>query len=119
MKKDLGIMPAVYPMPVLINQLSVRNRETKRPDVVMFVNGLPLVVGETKTPVRPAVSWLDAASDIHDGYENSVPELFVPNVLSFATEGKNLFYGAVRTPLEFWAAWRLKENQYGGVLLLV
>ena len=94
----------------LVNQFSVRNRETKRPDVVLFVNGLPLVVGETKTPVRPAVSWLDAASDIHDGYENSVPELFVPNVLSFATEGKNLFYGAVRTPLEFWAAWRLNEG---------
>lgn len=94
----------------LVNQFSVRNRETKRPDVVMFVNGLPLVVGETKTPVRPAVSWLDAASDIHDGYENSVPELFVPNVLSFATEEKNLFYGAVRTPLEFWSAWRLNEG---------
>lgn len=91
----------------LVNQFSIRNRETKRPDIVMFVNGIPLVVGEVKTPVRPSVSWLDAASDIHDGYENSVPELFVPNVLSFATEGKELYYGAVRTPLEFWAAWRV------------
>ena len=94
----------------LINQFSIRNRETKRPDIVMFVNGIPLVVGEAKTPVRPSVSWLDAASDIHDGYENSVPELFVPNVLSFATEGKELYYGAVRTPLEFWAAWRVNEG---------
>ena len=93
----------------LVNQFSIRNRETKRPDIVMFVNGIPLVVGEAKTPVRPSVSWLDAASDIHDGYENSVPELFVPNVLSFATEGKELYYGAVRTPLEFWAAWRVNE----------
>ena len=76
----------------------------------MFVNGIPLVVGEAKTPVRPSVSWLDAASDIHDGYENSVPELFVPNVLSFATEGKELYYGAVRTPLEFWAAWRVNDG---------
>ncbi len=94
----------------LVNQLSIRNRETKRPDIVMFVNGIPLVVGEAKTPVRPSVSWLDAASDIHDGYENSVPELFVPNVLSFATEGKELYYGAVRTPLEFWAAWRVNDG---------
>ena len=91
----------------LVNQFSIRNRETKRPDIVMFVNGIPLVVGEAKTPVRPSVSWLDAASDIHDGYENSVPELFVPNVLSSATEGKELYYGAVRTPLEFWSAWRV------------
>ena len=94
----------------LVNQFSIRNRETKRPDIVMFVNGIPLVVGEAKTPVRPSVSWLDAASDIHDGYENSVPELFVPNLLSFATEGKELYYGAVRTPLEFWAAWRVNEG---------
>ena len=94
----------------LVNQFSIRNRETKRPDIVMFVNGIPLVVGETKTPVRPSVSWLDAASDIHDIYENSVPELFVPNILSFATEGKELYYGAVRTPLEFWSAWRVNDN---------
>ena len=94
----------------LVNQFSIRNRETKRPDIVMFVNGIPLVVGEAKTPVRPSVSWLDAASDIHDGYENSVPELFVPNVFSFATEGKELYYGAVRTPLEFWAAWRVNDG---------
>ena len=94
----------------LVNQFSIRNRETKRLDIVMFVNGIPLVVGEAKTPVRPSVSWLDAASDIHDGYENSVPELFVPNVLSFATEGKELYYGAVRTPLEFWAAWRVNDG---------
>ena len=94
----------------LVNQFSIRNRETKRPDIVLFVNGFPLVVGETKTPVRPSVSWLDAASDIHDVYENSVPELFVPNVFSFATEGRELFYGAVRTPLEFWSAWRLNEG---------
>lgn len=69
-----------------------------------------MVVGETKTPIRPSVSWLDAASDIHDIYENSVPELFVPNILSFATEGKELYYGAVRTPLEFWSAWRVNDN---------
>ncbi len=94
----------------LVNQYSIRNRETKRPDIVMLVNGIPLVVGETKTPVRPAVSWLDAASDIHDIYENSVPELFVPNVFSFATEGRELYYGAVRTPLEFWSAWRCDDG---------
>lgn len=94
----------------LVNQFSIRNRETRRPDIVLFVNGFSLVVGETKTPVRPSVSWLDAASDIHDGYENSVPELFVPNVFSFATEGRELFYGAVRTPMEFWSAWRLNEG---------
>ena len=67
----------------------------------MLVNGIPLVVGEVKTPVRPAISWFDAAYDIHVTYENAVPQLFVPNVFSFATEGKELYIGGVRTPLEF------------------
>lgn len=95
---------------VLCNQLKVRARETKIPDIVMFVNGIPLVVGEAKTPVRPAVSWFDGAHDINVVYENAVPQLFVPNVFSFATEGKEIFIGGVRTPLEFWSPWRLEDE---------
>ena len=96
---------------ILTNQFSIRARETKIPDIVFFVNGIPLVVGEAKTPVRPAVSWLDGAYDIHVTYENSVPQLFVPNIFSFATEGKELFIGAIRTPLEFWTPWRLEDTK--------
>lgn len=96
---------------LLTNQFKFRARETKIPDIVLFVNGIPLVVGEAKTPVRPAVSWYDAAHDINVIYENSVPQLFVPNVFSFATEGKELFIGGVRTPLEFWAPWRIESEK--------
>jgi type I restriction enzyme R subunit len=96
---------------ILSNQFKIRTRETKIPDIVLFVNGIPLVVGEAKTPVRPAVTWFDGAHDIHEIYENAVPQLFVPNVFSFATEGKDIFIGGVRTPLEFWAPWRLEDEK--------
>jgi type I restriction enzyme R subunit len=96
---------------ILTNQLQIHARETKIPDIALFVNGIPLVVGEAKTPVRPAVSWLDGAHDIHVTYENAVPQLFVPNVFSFSTEGKEVFIGAVRTPLEFWSPWRLESEK--------
>lgn len=96
---------------ILTNQFKVHARETKIPDVVMFINGIPVVVGELKTPVRPAVSWYDGAHEVHDIYENAVPQLFVPNILSFASEGKELFIGAVRTPLEFWAPWRIEDEK--------
>ena len=95
---------------IFTNQFSVHHRETKIPDVVLMINGIPVVVGEAKTPIRPSVSWLDGAHEIHNIYENAVPQLFVPNVLSIATEGKELFYGAIRCPLEFWAPWRIEEN---------
>ena len=96
---------------ILTNQFKIHARETKIPDIVMLVNGIPLVVGEAKTPVRPAVSWLDGAHDIHVVYENAVPQLFVPNILSFATEGKEVFIGGVRTSLEFWSPWRIEEER--------
>ena len=96
---------------VITNQYRIHHRETKIPDVVMMINGIPVVVGEAKTPIRPSVSWLDGAHEVHNIYENAVPQLFVPNILSFATEGKELFYGAIRCPLEFWAPWRIDDDE--------
>lgn len=88
----------------------------RRFDIVLLVNGIPLVIGEAKTPVRPAVTWVDGASDIHNGYEQSVPQMFVPNVLSFATEGKCYRYGSVRMPIDIWGPWHEGENKSEGTL---
>ena len=96
---------------VVTNQFQVHHRETKIPDIVLMINGIPVVVCEAKTPIRPSVSWLDGAYEIHDIYENSVPQLFVPNILSFATDGKEFFYGAIRSPLEYWAPWRVENGE--------
>ena len=88
----------------------------RRFDIVLLVNGIPLVIGEAKTPVRPAVTWVDGASDIHDGYEKSVPQMFVPNVLSFATEGKCYRYGSVHMPITIWGPWHEGEDTAEGTL---
>jgi type I restriction enzyme R subunit len=79
--------------------------EERRYDLVLFVNGFPLVIGETKTPISKHTSWLNGANDIYNGYEVKTPAFFVSNVLSFATEGKDLRYGAVRQPAETWLPW--------------
>ncbi|MBX3151520.1 type I restriction endonuclease subunit R [Candidatus Obscuribacterales bacterium] len=89
----------------------------RRFDVILIVNGIPLVIGEAKTPVRPAVSWVDGASDIHSGYEQSVPAMFVPNVFSFATEGKCYRYGSVRMPIDLWGPWHDGEKKTEGTLV--
>lgn len=88
----------------------------RRADLVLLVNGLPLVLIEAKTPVRHAVSWLDGALQIHDDYEKNVPELFVANVFSVATEGKELKFGAVRMPVDLWGPWRGDEEATPGTL---
>jgi len=89
----------------------------RRADLVLYVNGLPLVLVEAKTPVRNAVSWFDGAKQIHDDYERFVPELFTPNVFNLTTEGKELRYGAVQTPLDQWGPWRPEETLTAGGLV--
>jgi type I restriction enzyme R subunit len=74
-------------------------------DVVLFVNGIPVVVGETKTPVSTTVTWKDGAKDILASYEVHQPVFFTPNLLSFATDGKDFRYAGVRTPLDHWQRW--------------
>ena len=69
----------------------------RRADLVLLVNGFPLVVIEAKTPVRPSVSWVDGATDIHLEYERDVPELFVANVFSVPESRIRLMPGVRRT----------------------
>lgn len=91
---------------VVSTQVTYRPGIERRFDLVLWVNGIPLVVGEAKTPTRAAVSWVDGAIQVHDDYENNVPAFFVPNVFSFATEGKTFRFGSIRMPVELWAPWR-------------
>ncbi|MBT7061975.1 MAG: type I restriction endonuclease subunit R [Lentisphaerae bacterium] len=96
---------------VVTQQYTFRaGKSEKRADLVLLINGLPLVIIEAKTPVRASQSWLDGALQVHDDYECNVPELFVPNVFSIATEGKEYRYGSIRMPVEFWGPWRLEDD---------
>lgn len=92
---------------VVTQQFTIRaGKVAKRADLVLLVNGIPLVLIEAKTPVRSSESWIDGALQVHDDYEKNVPELFVPNVFSVATEGKEFRYGSVRMPVDMWGPWR-------------
>jgi type I restriction enzyme R subunit len=102
---------------VVTNQFTFRaGPAERRADLVLLVNGLPIVLIEAKTPVRHAVSWLDGALQVHDDYEKNVPELFVANVFSVATEGKELMYGSVRAPVNLWGPWRDDDKTAPGTL---
>ena len=79
----------------------------RRADLALLVNGLPLVLIEAKTPVKKCISWVDGAVQVHDDYEKFVPELFVCNVFSVATEGKAYRYGSIGLPVKDWGPWHL------------
>ena len=105
------------------NRLTVTNQWTfqagnieKRFDIVFLINGLPLVIAEAKTPTRSSVTWFDGAYQIHELYEKQVPAMFVPNVFSFASEGKCLRYGSIRMPIDLWGPWRDEDHTEEGEL---
>ncbi len=101
---------------VVTNQWSYPCEEGgKRLDIVLLVNGFPVAIGELKTPVRSAISWVDGASDILN-YEKSIPQMFVTNVFNFATEGKCFRYGAVNAPLNYWGPWHTADHKTEGTL---
>ncbi len=87
----------------------------KRLDVVLLINGIPMVIVEAKTAVNASVTWADGAKDIVD-YQKSLPEMFVPNILSIATEGKELYYGSIGAPLTKWGPWFANEQREHGDL---
>lgn len=85
----------------------------RRADLVLLVNGLPLVLIEAKTPVKKCISWVDGAIQVRDDYEKFVPELFVCNVFSVATEGKAYHYGSIGLPVKDWGPWHLDGDDDG------
>ena len=98
---------------VVSNQVTVGvGPKARRFDIVLWLNGLPVVPGETKSPVNAKESWLTGANDIHNVYETEWPSFFVPNILSFATEGREFHYGAVRQLPQEWLMWGSTEDPY-------
>ena len=90
----------------------------KRLDLVYIINGIPMVIGEAKSPVRPQVTWGDGAMDIIH-YQKSIPEMFVPNILSFSSEGREIQYAGVAAPIEKWGPWYADEDRKKGDLKAV
>ncbi len=95
---------------VVANQVTYSFGPERRFDVIGYVNGIPFVVGEAKTPVRPAVTWVDGAIQVNSDYELNIPSFFVPNVFSFATDGRDLRFGTVQMPVNQWGPWRTGDN---------
>ncbi|WP_049936602.1 type I restriction endonuclease subunit R [Haloplanus natans] len=93
-----------------VNQFAVARETTIRPDVSLFVNGIPLVTMELKS-VAQDNDWHDAVSDLLD-YEEDVPRLFVPGLFNVAADTMELRYGAVGAPREFYEPWNDAPPQF-------
>ncbi len=87
------------------NQFRVEAERARIPDLVVFVNGIPLVVIEAKSPIAAKDKGGEAFDQIKL-YELEIPRLFYSNLFNIITNGVSLLYGATRSPSAFWAEWR-------------
>jgi len=83
----------------------VENKVKKIPDIVIFINGLPLVVFELKTVSNEEVSITDAFYQIKT-YQNTISNLFVYNAFSVISDGLNSKAGTLTSNEERFMSWR-------------
>jgi len=80
--------------------------ENIRPDIMIFVNGIPLVDIEAKSPTaNQTTDYTEAIGQIKR-YERVAPKLFIPNLFSVATDGLQTVYGATYSPEQYFLKWR-------------
>ena len=89
-----------------VQQFTVQGQKIRRPDLVLFVNGLPLVVIELKNPADPNADYEKAYNQIQT-YKADIPQLFAYNLLNVISDGTVARYGSLSADLSRHSRWRL------------
>lgn len=94
-----------------INQFTLEGtRQLRRPDVICFINGLPVAVIELKSPNAENVSIWDAFNQIQT-YKDEIPELFTYNEALVISEGYNARVGSLTANKERFMPWRTVKHE--------
>ena len=93
-----------------VNQFSIIDRDSKRPDIIIFINGIPLVVIELKTATNEDVKLEDAYNQLM-GYKNvSIPTLFKYNQFLVISDGVTAKAGTITSPYSRFSDWKKVEE---------
>ncbi|PTK38700.1 DEAD/DEAH box helicase [Staphylococcus hominis] len=94
-----------------VNQLTVVNGDyTKRPDIVLFINGLPIVVIELKNSTNETVGVEDGYHQL-ETYKMRIPQLFTFNEVLITSDGINTKAGSLTANYDRFMTWRSKDGQ--------
>ena len=102
----------------IVNQLAIKGYEMRIPDLILYINGLPLVVFEFKTAIQENTTIHDAYVQLTTRYKRDIPELFKYNAFCVISDGVNTKSGSFFAPYEFFYAWRKIEgmpNEVDGI----
>lgn len=95
---------------LVVNQMSFHNRlgRKSRPDLIIFINGIPIGVIECKSPTAPN-AWDSAYSDLHE-YQDLNPKLFHYNQICAGIWDVSGKYGAINSPQQFYSVFKTGEE---------
>lgn len=89
----------------VVNQYSVQGERLRRPDMLLFINGIPMAIFEFKTAIEEDKTIYDAWKQIHIRYCRDIPKLMKYCFLSIISDGANTKMGSIFTPYEYYYAW--------------
>ncbi len=95
----------------VVNQFTVvENHNNKRPDVILFVNGLPLVVIELKNPTDENATEKTAYKQLQT-YKNTIPSLFTYNAILIVSDGLSASAGSLSAGFSRFMAWKSVDGK--------
>ena len=95
----------------VVNQYSVQDRALRRPDMLVFVNGIPVAIFEFKTAIEEGKTIHDAWKQITVRYARDIPKLLKYCCLAVVSDGANTKMGTIFTPYEYFYAWNKANDE--------
>ena len=94
----------------IVNQLVIIDIENKRPDVIIYLNGIPLVVMEFKNPVADSETIDEAYLQLKNYMENGIPNLFYYNAFCVITDGIRAEVGTITADKSRFISWKRESE---------
>ena len=95
-----------------VNQFVMeQGKENRRPDIMLFVNGIPVCIIELKNPTKQNATVRDAHTQICTRYMRDIPALLKYCALAVISDGAKNEFGTPFTPFEFFYEWKKIENE--------
>jgi len=89
----------------VVNQYSIQGERLRRPDLLVFMNGIPIAICEFKTAIEEDKTIHDAWEQITIRYSRDIPKLMKYCFLSVISDGANTKMGSIFTPYEYYYSW--------------
>lgn len=96
----------------VVNQYTfVENGNNRRPDIILFINGMPLVLMELKSPSKDEVGAENAYNQIRN-YMQDIPSLFYYNAICVISDLSTNKAGTITSGLDRFMEWKTKDGDY-------